>query len=330
MKRVAIVCPGRGSYTESSLGSLPAGEPWVEKAEELRRTYELEPLRDLDGAERFEPARHLRPSNVSPLIYLVTMLDAARTTSASKVVCVLGNSMGWYTALAVSGALSFEDGFRLVQEMSLLQEEGADGGQVIYPLVDEDWRPSEERERAVRRAVQSSLGGAFASIRLGGFAVLAGSSAGVSHLTRELPQVRLGELDYPFRLAQHGPYHTPLAVDVATRAGVRLRGLEFRAPQTPLIDGRGAMHSPWSTDLEALRNYTLHTQVTTPYDFTRSIVVTLKELAPDSLVLPGPGNTLGGICGQILVDSGWRGIRSRQDFVGVQEGAEPVVDSMRR
>ena len=40
-----------------------------------------------------------------------------------RAVAVAGNSLGWYTALAVGGALSFEDGFRLVQVMSLLQHE---------------------------------------------------------------------------------------------------------------------------------------------------------------------------------------------------------------
>ena len=37
MKRVAIVCPGRGSYTEKSLGSLQASHPLVQEAEALRK-----------------------------------------------------------------------------------------------------------------------------------------------------------------------------------------------------------------------------------------------------------------------------------------------------
>ena len=61
-----------------------------------------------------------------------------------------------------------------------------------------------------------------------------------------------------------------------------------------------------------------------------ALLVALREYAPDELVLPGPGNTLGGTCGQILVMEGTRGIRSRHDFERVQESEQPVVWSMRR
>ena len=328
MRRVALVCPGRGSYTEPSLGSLPENDPLVIEAERLRADYDLEPLVALDSAGRFEPARHLRPANVSPLIYVCSMLDARQAEGSHRLVCVAGNSMGWYTALAVAGALSFADGFRLVQEMSLLQESGTPGGQVIYPQVDETWRPAAELQRSVERALEGEA--VFPSIRLGGYAVLAGSEEGVARLLRELPRITLGKTTYPFRLAQHGPYHTPLASDVSDEARRGLAKLGFVRPRLPLIDGRGRMFEPVSAEVDELANYTLGDQVTTPYDFTASVRVALGELGPERIVLPGPGNTLGGICGQILIELGWRGIHSRDDFDRVQDSDRPVVESMRR
>jgi len=328
MSRVAILCPGRGSYTEKSLGSLPTAHEWVRAADVLRGEYGLEPLAELDAAERFSAARHLKPQNVSALIYVVTMLDGAAALAEHETVCVGGNSMGWYTALALAGALSFEDGFRLVQEMALLQEEVGGGGQVIYPIVDEDWARSREREELVARAADDPE--VYRSIRLGGYEVLAGSAAGIATLLADLPEVKLGKVTYPFRLAQHGPYHTPLVHAVTERAQVRLARLAFRIPEVTLIDGRGMRFTPWSTDLDALRAYTFGAQVETPYDFTASVRVALHEYAPDRLVLPGPGNTLGGVCGQILIELGWRGIGSREDFDRVQDSNAPVVESMRR
>ncbi len=330
MKRIAIVCPGRGSYTEASLGSLPKDHDWVRQAERMRLGLGLEPLSDLDGAARFEPARHLKPSNVSALIYLVSMLDAQKARDGGRLVCAGGNSMGWYTALAVGGALSFEDGFRLVQRMSLLQEDGAGGGQVIYPLVGDDWRADPERAQAVEDVLAASEGEAFPSITLGGFTVLAGSPGGVSHLLKSLPKVQLGRTSYPFKLAQHGPYHTHLAKGVADRARIELSELEFRRPEVPLVDGRGMTFSPWSCDVDALRAYTLGAQVTEPYDFTASVRVVLREFAPERIVLPGPGNSLGGVCGQILAGEGWRGVHSKADFDAVQKSDEPILDSMTR
>ena len=50
MSRIAIVCPGRGSYTEQSLGSLPRDHERVLAADRIRAELDLESLYDLDGA----------------------------------------------------------------------------------------------------------------------------------------------------------------------------------------------------------------------------------------------------------------------------------------
>jgi len=330
VRRVGIVCAGRGSYTERCLGSLPAGHPWVERADALRAEYGLLALSHLDAAGRFSQATHLRPANVAPLIWLVTLLDAAEARREARCVAVAGNSMGWYTALAVGGALDFDDGFRLVQEMALLQEQAGGGGQLIYPVVGEDWRLDPVAWRALGEALAASQGHAFPSIELGGYVVLAGDDAGLAQLSRSLPRVQLGKNAYPFKLVQHGPYHTPLCEGVAAAARERLGGLAWRAPEVPLVDGRGVRWTPWSCDPAALRDYTLGHQVVAPYDFTRSVRVLLREHGPDELVLPGPGNSLGGVCGQILVAERWRGVTSRAEFEALQAGDAPIVRSMRR
>ncbi|HEX2141768.1 MAG TPA: ACP S-malonyltransferase [Candidatus Limnocylindria bacterium] len=319
---------------------MPTDDPLVQRAEELRAGYGLEPLLALDGAERFDPARHLRPANASPLTLLATMLDVEQALADHQVAAVIGNSLGWYTALAVTGALPFDDAFRLVQETALLQEEplpaGGPGGQVIYPLVDAEWRADPELGAAVSGALADTVDGeagrgrAYQSIDLGGYAVLAGDEAGVASLLRSLPPVRSGERVFPLRLALHGPYHTPLVEHVSTAARERLGGLAWQAPAWTLVDGRGVRWTPWSTDPDALRDYTLGEQVVTPYRFASSLRVALREYAPDVVVLPGPGNSLGGICGQLVVAEGYRAIRGRADFDGIQRSDRPVLLSMRR
>jgi acyl transferase domain-containing protein len=264
---------------------------------------------------------------------LVSMIDAAARMQEDQCVAVAGNSLGWYTALAVAGALDFDDGFRLVQTMSILQKEQQEshgGGQILHPLVDDHWRRDPLRAAEIDAALQSANGEAFRSIDLGGYAVLAGSEAGIAHLLATLPKVKIGSTLYPFRLMQHGAYHTPLVASVAERARERLSGLRFSRPRTTLIDGRGVRSSPWSADVNALRDYTLGAQITTPYDFALSVRVALREHAPDHLVCPGPGNSLGGPVGQIVCGEGWRGVRSKEDFQRVQESDAPILISMRR
>jgi malonyl CoA-acyl carrier protein transacylase len=330
VKRAALLLPGRGSYTQRTMRTLPREHPFVLEAEALRKEYALPPLLELDHAERFRSKDHLRPDNVSPLIYVISMLDAAKAAEEHEIVAVAGNSMGWYTALAAAGALDFGDGFRLVQEMSILQMEHADGGQVLYPLIDDQWRKDPKREEAVRAALASSGGEAFPSIDLCGYTVLAGTAKGVEHLLSALPPVEMGPSLYPYALKEHGPYHTPLLAPVAEKAARQLARLAFRAPRATLIDGRGARHAPWTADPDELRRYTLGDQITTPFGFATSVRVALREHAPDHLVLPGPGNTLGGICGQVLVAEKWKGIGGRDDFERIQAGDRPVVVSMRR
>jgi acyl transferase domain-containing protein len=211
--------------------------------------------------------------------------------------------------------------------------DGGHGGQVIYPLLDADWTPVADLRAAVADVLgdgHGTGGRVFESIDLGGYAVLAGDERGVAHLLDRLPPVRIGERIFPLRLALHGPYHTPLLEHVAEAAADRLADLHWQRPSVTLIDGRGGRWSPWSTDPAALRDYTLGEQVTTPFRFAVSLHVALREHAPDVLVLPGPGNSLGGICGQLVVTEGYRGIRTRAAFEAAQRSAAPVVLSMRR
>ncbi|MEZ5973790.1 MAG: hypothetical protein R3E96_02790 [Planctomycetota bacterium] len=256
------------------------------------------------------------------------MIGAQKVWADHEVVCVLGNSMGWYTSLAVAGSLSFEDGFHLVQRMALWQETGVAGGQLIYPLVNEDWQPVPERKAAALAAIAAHPGQLFLSIDLGGYLVLAGSDAGLAAARKALPPVQQGGVPYPLRLAQHGPYHTPLAQGVSDAAVADLSGLPMALPRAPMIDGTGRCWSPWSSDLEALRRYTLVDQVIKPYDLRAGIAVAIKEFAPERLMLLGPGNTLGGITGQVLLAETWKGLKTRDDFRAHQAGPDAMVVSM--
>ena len=94
-----------------------------------------------------------------------------------------------------------------------------------------------------------------------------------------------------------------------------------------MVDGRGQIWSPFSTNTKELKNYTLGHQVTKTYDFTASVTVAMKEYCPDKLVLLGPGNTLGGSIGQIIVQNNWFDVNLKQDFSKLQRN-EPYLISM--
>ena len=55
--------------------------------------------------------------------------------------------------------------------------------------------------------------------------------------------------------------------------------------------------------------------------------VALKEFCPDKVLLLGPGNSLGGVIGQILVKNKWNGIKSKKYFLE-QQKEDPFLISL--
>jgi len=104
----------------------------------------------------------------------------------------------------------------------------------------------------------------------------------------------------------------------------------FNRPNVTLVDGRGVRFTPWSTDPAELAEHSLHHQAHLTYDFAAAMRVALREYAPDVVLLPGPGGSLGAPTAQLIVREGYRGIRSRREFEAVQAGPAPVLLSMRR
>lgn len=300
-----FLCPGRGSYAKSELGSLgrsvaalgPEGETLLTLLE-AKRSAVLPgggELRALDASESFRAAQHLPGQNASPLIYACTLLDARIQAREARPVLVGGNSLGFYSALVVSGALDPVEGMRLVCTMAKLQEEGPDGGQILWTLLDDDWRVDAARIATLRQVIGGMRGQGLEvglPIRLGGHVVVAGEERAMRALLAELPEVQLGKRAFPFRLPFHGPFHTSRVESVAERAREVLGDLELRAPEIPLVDGRGFVWSPRHADVEALLDYTLVTQVSTCFDLSAALRVALCDYAPDDVVLLAPGSSL--------------------------------------
>ncbi len=316
--RALLVCPGRGSYDRASLGSLrdrsPAAAEIVARCDAWREAHGRPTVSAIDAEPAFRTSQHVAGEHASLLTFACSMADAA-TLDADRfeVVGVIGNSMGWYTALAASGALPIDDAIRLVDTFGWYQHNHVVGGQVLYPVTDEEWRPAPALVEVVDRALATVPGAAW-SIRLGGFAVLGAGEDGVRALLAALPPVQRGDRTFPVQLPLHSAFHTAHLEPTRQRAQQDLGVLAFRPPDVPVTDGRGATFRPRWADPTALAAYTLGHQVVRPYDFTTSLRAALRHTAPDVVVALGPGNSLGGPIARTLVAEGWRGIRTKMDF----------------
>ncbi len=334
MKKSAVVIfPGRGTYGKDELGYLTRHHAdkaaFIKGVDDWRASQNREPVSALDNAKAYSAAKHASSINASALIYSCALADfAAINRDEFDIVAVCGNSLGWYLTLAGAGAVNSANAIRLVDTMGSLMESQGKGGQLIYPFVGEDWRESKANLKAISDAVHAGRteGEAYLSIRLGGMAVLAGDEAGMAAMERVLPKA---EERYPFRLARHAAFHTPMLAHVSDAAFNTMSADLFEAPALPMIDGRGAIWSPHSTDLDALYDYTFGHQIVETYDFSKSIEIAIKEFAPDKLILAGPGATLGAPIAQELIRWNWMGLSSKTDFSAMQK-KDPFLIAMGR
>ena len=325
-----VICPGRGTYGKAELGYLRRFHAdkgaLVATFDRLRAERGQPTISELDGAERYSPGLHTRGDIASPLIFAASYADfLSIDRDRHDIVAVTGNSMGWYTTLAVAGAANAERGFQIIDAMGENSQAGESGGQVLLTLVDEDWRRIPAlREQAL--ALVERVPDLHVSIELGGMLVLAGTEQALETLLAQAPHNPARE---PLRLVNHGPFHTPLMQGSSDRA-LDLPADWLAGPALPMIDGRGHIWRPRASNAEALRRYTFGTQILEPYDFTRAVQVAVKEYAPDRIILLGPGDTLGGAIAQALIGIEWRGLRSKADFMDAQKGSAPILLAMGR
>lgn len=335
-RKALVIAPGRGTYTKTELGYLnkhrPQHQAFIDALDARLATRGAMTVSALDQAEKFSPALHTPGENASTLIFACSATDfLAIDRDRYDIVAVTGNSLGWYSALWCGGALDDAAGFEVVHTMGSMMKGGVVGGQLVYPVVGDDWRLDPERLGAVETGLAgvAEIPGAeaYISIRFGGYVVIGGNDAGLRHLMKTLPPV--DDRRYPFQLMNHAAFHTPLLRETSVRAFATLGPELFRKPRYPMVDGRGVIWQPYSTDVAALRQYTLGHQVYAQYDFSTAVGVALKEFAPDCLILLGPGASSGGAIGQILVENRWFGISCKDEFKRRQE-TDPVLITMGR
>lgn len=331
-EKALVICPGRGTYNASELGYLKAHHAdqadMVAMLDDLRRSQAQVSISELDSAEKYAPSVHMTGDNASLLIYACALADfAAIDRERYDIIAVTGNSMGWYLALACAGILDFEGGARLVNNMGGLMRSRGTGGQIVWPIVDADWRVDPKKAILVEdlraEAKNQPDINVHISIRLGGMVVFAADEAGLKWLSERLPK----DDRFPMRLMHHAAFHSPLLDHILPLAREANPVDDFGSGTVAAIDGQGKIWSPKAIDPAAIYDYTLGAQLNSTYDFTRAVQVAVAEFAPDKVIVLGPGTTLGAPTAQSLIASGWRGLSGKADFQARQVN-EPVILSM--
>jgi [acyl-carrier-protein] S-malonyltransferase len=236
-----------------------------------------------------EVLKDTRNAQLTTFVSSLMVLDAVERLGIEPSFCA-GHSLGEYTALTATGALSFEEGVRLVVERAdAMHEAGlASPGTMAAVLgLDDDLV-----EVACRRADAEVW---VANFNAPGQVVIAGSPAGVASAGEHAKELGAKKI---MSLQVSGAFHTPFM----TAARERLReAIALAAPrdvEVPVISNVDAIaHSSgeeWSSLLSA--------QLSSPVRW-KHCLLTMQELGVTGFVELGPGGVLTGMAKRTVDDA---------------------------
>ncbi len=256
------------------------------------------------------PASELDSTVISQPALFVTSLAALEKLRADSPDVVLGCemaaglSLGEYTALVFSGAMSFEDGLRVVQRRGQAMQAAADAtpsGMVSILLLD-----LEKVQQIVQEAsAQGTL--AIANYLCPGNLVVSGENAACERAA-ELAMAMGGRA---IPLAVAGAFHTTIMKPADDQLAEALAGVEIRTPEIPVVSNVDARPH---TDPEEIRQILIQ-QVVNPVRWEDSINYMLAEGCTDFYEV-GPGKVLKGLLKRISRKSVCNSINDSFDETG--------------
>ena len=155
--------------------------------------------------------------------YSVT--DTLKRELQLKFEATAGLSLGEFTALTVAGAMSFEDGLRVVRQRGRFMQEACDttrGGMAAIIGLDE----------APTREVCAEAGVELANLNCPGQLVISGEVEKISKAC-ELAKAKGAKRAIPLTVA--GAYRSPLMAGAQSKLQVELAKIKISAPIVPVI-----------------------------------------------------------------------------------------------
>jgi [acyl-carrier-protein] S-malonyltransferase len=230
--------------------------------------------------------------NTQPAILVasVAALRVMENRDDESADYVAGHSMGEFTALVASGALSFEAALPLVRERGRLMKRSGEqnpGGMAAVLALERG--PLEQVCSAARQETGSYVG--VANDNCPGQIVISGA---VDALERATALAKARGAKRAIRLPVSIAAHSPLMAEAAASFKERLRATPLREPQIPIVANATARPL---TDPAAIR-HALGLQLTSPVRWTESVEWMIAEGA-DRFVEVGPKKVLAGLLRRI-------------------------------
>ena len=219
-----------------------------------------------------------------PAIFLHSVVLAKSQASAPDMVA--GHSLGEFSALVAAGALSFEDGLRLVSLRAQAMQEccemqpGAMAAIIGLP------------DARIEEVCAGIPGVVPANYNSPGQVVISGEEAAVDKACEIL---KADGAKRALRLPVSGAFHSPLMEPAREKLARAIEATPFQAPRCPVYQNVTAAPTE---DPAVIRENCLK-QLTSPVKWTQSVINMAADGATEFVEL-GPGTVLTGLVKRIL------------------------------
>jgi [acyl-carrier-protein] S-malonyltransferase len=287
--KFAVVFPGQGSQSVNMLSELRAQSGAAKETFEQASSalgYDLWELISANPDNRLDQTEYTQPAMLAAGI-AVWREWGARGLPMPRLCA--GHSLGEYTALVATGALPFEAALRAVQHRGRLMQQavppGAGAMAAILGLEDDQVRAVCAELSSGEEIVQA------VNFNAPGQVVIAGTAAAVA---RAIAAATAAGAKRAIALPVSVPSHSSLMQQAATALSSYLGGLQFKAPQIPVLHNIDA--APRSDSVEIVR--ALEAQLHSPVLWVKTVQRMVND-GIDTVLEFGPGKVLAGLCKRI-------------------------------
>lgn len=279
--KIGFLFPGQGSQT------VGMGKDIYEKYETARAIYnEVEKITGINVADiTFNQSAEVLNQTKYTQICILTMSLAILNILKDKNIKAedsAGLSLGEYTSLIYSGALSFKDGISIVKKRGeYMQNLLPDGNWKMAAVLGLD-------EKSVISACNSVKNGFVVPVNFNtvGQIVVSGDEIGIAELQKIAPEYGAKKVRI---LNTAGPFHTEKLIDASNALRNELRKIEFHKFNSKVFKNLDGME--YTNDENLVDVLAKH--IVNPVKFTE-VLKNMYADGVDTFVEIGPGKTLSG------------------------------------
>ena len=289
----AFVFPGQGAQFvgmgKDLYESNPLAKELFDKANEVLGFNITDIM--FDGT-----AEELKQTKVTqPAVFLHSVISALCLGDQFQPEMVAGHSLGEFSALVAAGALSFEDGLKLVHARALAMQKACE--KTAGTMAAIIGLPDEKVEE-----VCDSIDGIVvaANYNCPGQLVISGEVEAVNAACEKLKEAGAKRA---LPLPVSGAFHSPLMQPAKDELQAAIEATEFAAPKCPVYQNVDAQ--PHTDPAEIKAN--LIAQLTSSVRWTKS-VQNMVAAGADDFTECGPGKALQGMIGRIAKEVSAHGI----------------------